>query len=259
MSNQSNTSDLIELRDVSMVYNTPTKEVEALKNISFSVKNNEFISLVGNSGCGKSTILSIISGLLKPTGGKVYYNNKEISDTNSEVGYMLQHDHLFPWCNVMENVCIGLKIRKCDTEQNRKNVMQLLDSYGLSDFSKSYPRELSGGMRQRAALIRTLALDPEVLLLDEPFSALDYQTRINVSNDISSIIRSKNKTAILVTHDISEAISLSDRVIVLSRRPARIKKVFKIDLDDTQDVHSRRRSPLFAKYFDAIWEEMNNE
>ena len=152
MSNQSNTSDLIELRDVSMVYNTPTKEVEALKNISFSVKNNEFISLVGNSGCGKSTILSIISGLLKPTGGKVYYNNKEISDTNSEVGYMLQHDHLFPWCNVMENVCIGLKIRKCDTEQNRKNVMQLLDSYGLSDFSKSYPRELSGGMRQRGAV-----------------------------------------------------------------------------------------------------------
>ncbi len=259
MSSQINTSDFIQLRDVSMVYNTPAKEVEALKNISFSVKKNEFVSLVGNSGCGKSTILSIISGLLRPTDGQVLFNGHAVLGTNPDMGYMLQHDHLFPWCNVMENVCIGLKIRKCDTKQNRERVYDMLEAYGLGEFAKSYPRELSGGMRQRAALVRTLALDPKVLLLDEPFSALDYQTRIKVSDDIAGIIRSKNKTAVLVTHDISEAISLSDRVIILSRRPAKIKKIINIDLGNIHDVPARRRSPLFAKYFDTIWEEMNND
>lgn len=248
---------IITLNDVSMTYNTPTSEVEAIKDISFSVNKNEFISLVGCSGCGKSTILSIISGLIKPTSGEVYYKNKLIEGTSNDMGYMLQSDHLFPWCNVMENVCLGLKIRNCDTRQGRERVMGMLSAYGLSDFAQSYPRELSGGMRQRAALVRTLALDPEVLLLDEPFSALDYQTRINVSADIASIIRSRRKTAILVTHDISEAISLSDRVIILTKRPARIKKVIAIELDKSMSVLDRRKDPSFSRYFDMIWEEMN--
>ena len=170
-----NDTPIISLQNVSMTYNTPASEVDAIKDISFSVNKNEFISLVGCSGCGKSTILSIISGLLKPSSGSVYYKNKIVDATNNDMGYMLQNDHLFPWCNVLENVCMGLKIRKCDTPENREKVTNMLKAYGLGDFTFSYPRELSGGMRQRAALVRTLALDPEILLLDEPFSALDYQ------------------------------------------------------------------------------------
>ena len=253
------TSSIIRLENVSMSYNTPLSEVEAINNISFDIKKNEFVSIVGSSGCGKSTILSIISGLLKPTAGKVYYKNKQVLSTNNDMGYMLQHDHLFPWCSVLENVCIGLKIRNLDNKLNRQRVISMLNTYGLGEFINSFPRELSGGMRQRVALVRTLALDPEVLLLDEPFSALDYQTRIKVSDDIASIIRSKRKTAILVTHDISEAISLSDRVIILSKRPATIRSIIKINLESSHDVPSRRKSVKFAKYFDQIWEEMNNE
>ena len=172
---------------------------------------------------------------------------------------MLPHDHLFPWSTVYENVRLGLKIHKKDTQENRERVMRLLRDYNLAEFKDSYPRELSGGMRQRAALIRTLALDPEVLLLDEPFSALDYQTRIRVSDDISGIIRSRGKTAVLVTHDISEAISLSDRVVILSKRPATVKRIIDIDLGDNADVPAKRKSPHFSGYFDTIWEELNNE
>lgn len=252
-------TDLIKLDNVSMIYNTPAGEVSALSDISFNVGKNEFISIVGSSGCGKSTVLSIISGLLKPTGGSVLYKGRPVTGVSGEIGYMLQHDHLFPWSTVYENVRLGLKIHKKDTQENRERVMRLLRDYNLAEFKDSYPRELSGGMRQRAALIRTLALDPEVLLLDEPFSALDYQTRIRVSDDISGIIRSRGKTAVLVTHDISEAISLSDRVVILSRRPATVKRIIDIDLGDNADVPAKRKSPHFSGYFDTIWEELNNE
>lgn len=259
MQPQKEDNALIRLNNISMIYNTPVSEVNALQDISFSVKDREFVSIVGSSGCGKSTILSIIAGLLTPTGGEVYYKGKPLTGAMCEIGYMLQHDHLFPWSTVYENVRIGLKIQKKDNNENREKVLEMLRTYGLEDFKSSYPRELSGGMRQRAALIRTLALDPDVLLLDEPFSALDYQTRIKVSDDISGIIRSRGKTAILVTHDISEAISLSDRVIILSRRPGTIKKIVDIDLGSGTDVPSKRKSPFFSKYFDTIWEELNDE
>ena len=249
--------ELIKLENVSMKYNTPSGEIEALKSISFSVYKNEFVSIVGSSGCGKSTVLSIISGLLKPTDGRVLYNGAPLSGALSDVGYMLQHDQLFPWSTVEENVSLGLRVRHINTPENRKKIRLMLEDHGLAAFASKYPRELSGGMRQRAALVRTLALDPGLLLLDEPFSALDYQTRIRVSDDIAGIIRRRNKTAILVTHDISEAISLSDRIIVLSSRPASVCATVDIKLDGNS-VPEKRRSPQFSEYFEIIWSHLSD-
>ena len=234
--------ELIKLENVSMKYNTPSGEIEALKSISFSVYKNEFVSIVGSSGCGKSTVLS---------------NGAPLSGALSDVGYMLQHDQLFPWSTVEENVSLGLRVRHINTPENRKKVRLMLEDYGLAAFASKYPRELSGGMRQRAALVRTLALDPGLLLLDEPFSALDYQTRIRVSDDIAGIIRRRNKTAILVTHDISEAISLSDRIIVLSSRPASVCATVDIKLDGNS-VPEKRRSPQFSEYFEIIWSHLSD-
>ena len=229
-------------------------------NISFQVEDGEFISIVGPSGCGKSTLLSLISGLIEPETGSIKLNGTNIHDSSTNIGYMLQKDHLFEWRTVYSNVLLGLEIQKKLTSRNKDNVDYMLETYGLQKFRDSKPSELSGGMRQRAALIRTLALEPDLLLLDEPFSALDYQTRLSVGDDIGSIIKHEKKTAILVTHDLSEAISLGDRVIILSKRPGSIRKIvpIHIDMEDRTALKSRN-APEFKDYFNLIWKELNDD
>lgn len=242
---------LIHLSHVSFSYHTPGGETLALSDINFSVYPEEFLAIVGPSGCGKSTLLSILSGLLKPEKGE-----RLASDLT--IGYMLQRDHLFEWRSIWKNVTLGLEIQKRLNAETKVYARSLLKEYGLLPFADSYPSELSGGMRQRAALIRTLVLKPDLLLLDEPFSALDYQTRLNVSNDIGQILRHSKKTAILVTHDLSEAISLADRVITLSSRPATISNIVPIqfELDEDTPLH-RRNAPEFKQYFNLLWKELN--
>ncbi len=251
--------DYLQLKDISLSYQTKEGEVLALKNVNFSVKKNEFVSIVGPSGCGKTTILSLISGLIKPTTGEVLLDGEHISKDMS-IGYMFQRDNLFPWRTIYKNVTIGLELKhKKKDKESIQHVDDLLKKYGLYEFKNHYPSQLSGGMRQRAALIRTLCLKPKILLLDEPFSALDYQTKLSVCDDVHSIIKREHQTAILVTHDISEAISVSDRIIVLSKRPATVKCVQKIGLDENISPLKRRESSLFPKYFDLIYRELSNE
>ncbi|WP_010240420.1 ABC transporter ATP-binding protein [Clostridium arbusti] len=247
----------IDVEHIFMNYHSLKSETEAIKDISFSLQQGEFLSIVGPSGCGKSTLLNIICGLIKPSQGNIYIDGKKLSGLTSKIGYMFQKDHLFEWLTVFDNVRIGLKIQHKLTKEANEKIEELLENYKLQDFKNYHPSELSGGMRQRVALIRTLALNPEVLLLDEPFSALDYQSRLSASDDIFEIIKQENKTAIMVTHDISEAISMSSRVIVLSKRPAKIVKDVNIDFsDDSLTPLYRRENPKFREYFDIIWKEL---
>lgn len=249
---------LLQLQDIGMAYHTLNGEIPALSHISFSINEGEFVSLVGPSGCGKSTILNLIAGLLKPEQGAITMQGISLEKSPVTIGYMLQKDHLFEWRTIYENVILGLEIQKKLTKDRLDRVEQLLKDYGLEDFKQARPSQLSGGMRQRAALIRTLALEPSLLLLDEPFSALDYQTRLNVSDDIGKIIKKEGKTALLVTHDISEAISMSDRVIVLTKAPASIKCELPILLDIPEKTPMNARSaPDFKNYFNRIWKELN--
>ncbi|WP_394920533.1 ABC transporter ATP-binding protein [uncultured Robinsoniella sp.] len=249
---------LLELKDVNFSYHSVSGETFALSDISFQVNDGEFIAIVGPSGCGKSTLLSLISGLLKPESGSILLNGKDVKEAHTNIGYMLQKDHLFEWRTIYHNVLLGLEIQKKITEESKAMVDQMLKDYGLYKFKDKKPSELSGGMRQRAALIRTLALQPELLLLDEPFSALDYQTRLSVCDDISSILKKAHKTAILVTHDLSEAISVADRIIVLTKRPAKIKSIVPVhmSIEDRTPMKSRN-APEFKDYFNQIWKELN--
>ena len=230
-------------------YHTKSSEILAIDNISFSVNEGEFISIVGPSGCGKSTILSILSGILPKSDGKIIMNNKKIA-------YMLQSDCLLPYKTVLENALIGLKIRGKVTDSDRKYTINLLKTYGLEDFINKYPKNLSGGMRQRVALIRTLAVKPDILLLDEATSALDYQSSLAISEDIHKIIKNEGKTAIMVTHDISQAISMSDKVIVLTKRPATIKKIYDIKIDEKSPLE-RRKTKEFSNYYEQIWRDLD--
>ncbi len=241
-----------------MNYQSPNGEIPAITDISLNISKGEFISIVGPSGCGKSTLLSVIAGLLTPSAGSVLINGSEISGTRQEVGYMLQKDYLFEWRTILGNVMLGLEIRNAINEENEQYVYSLLKTYGLYEFKDKYPSQLSGGMRQRAALIRTLALKPEILLLDEAFSALDYQMRLAVADDIYLIIKQENKTAILVTHDIAESISMADRVVVLSKRPSTIKNIHSIKLTcDGRTPFTSREAPEFRHYFNIIWKELD--
>ena len=241
---------VLELKNVSKKYQAKNGEIEALTNISFDVNEGEFVSIIGPSGCGKSTLLSIIAGLEPKTEG-------EITITGG-LGYMLQKDSLLEWRSIYDNVMFGLEIRRKKTKESEEYVIELLKKYGLYEFKDKYPNQLSGGMRQRAALIRTLAINPKILLLDEAFSALDYQTRIMVTDDIFHILKEENITALIVTHDISEAISMSDRIIVLTKRPATIKNIHKIEFEmENRDPLNCRESPKFSKYFDTIWKELD--
>ena len=253
--------NFIELRHISKNFHEPASETSALKDISFSVVEGEFLSIVGPSGCGKSTLLSIISSLTPPSGGQITIKGQAADSAAGNpvsIGYMLQRDHLFEWRTILQNVYLGLEIQQKSTEENRRYAESLLDRYGLGDFKHHRPNQLSGGMRQRAALIRTLAVKPDVLLLDEPFSALDYQTRLQVADAIYSIIKRENKTAILVTHDISEAVSMSDRVVVMSARPAIVKRIFDVNFNAPGRTPMKvREQPEFKDYFNAIWKELD--
>lgn len=241
---------IVSLEDISLRYHSVNGETLAVSNLSLSVRAGEFLSIVGPSGCGKSSLLSMLAGLITPSQGTI--------SVNGEIGYMLQKDYLLEWRTIRNNALLGLEIQNKLTPENITFVEALLEQYGLGDFKEHYPYQLSGGMRQRVALIRTLAIRPDILLLDEPFSALDYQTRLSVSDEIGSIIRREGKTAILVSHDIAEAISLADRVVVLSSRPAQVKKIYDIHLTiDEYSPIKAREAPEFRQYFNAIWKELD--
>jgi len=243
---------ILSIKHLKKTYHDLNGEIEAVKDISLDIKEKEFVSIVGPSGCGKSTILSILSGLENKSEGSISFNNY-----NYKVGYMLQRDSLFPWKTILENCLIGLEINHEISEENVDYVKYLLKTYGLAEFMDKYPDSLSGGMRQRVALIRTLAIRPDLLLLDEPFSALDYQTRLALSDDVLHIIKSEGKTAIMVTHDLAEAISLSDRIIVLTKRPAIIKKIYNIILTDKKNPIHNRKCKEFNLYYDQIWRDLD--
>lgn len=242
--------EILKVKNITKKYQAVNGEVEALKDISFSINEGEFVSLIGPSGCGKSTVLSIIAGLEEKSSGEI--------QINGQIGYMLQKDSLLEWLTIYKNVLFGLEIRGLKTTENVQYVENLLKKYNLYEFKDKYPNQLSGGMRQRAALIRTLAIKPKILLLDEAFSALDYQTRIMVTKDIYDILRKEKITALIVTHDISEAISMSDRVIILSNRPATVKDILTIDFEmENRTPLNCRESPKFSKYFDIIWKGLD--
>ncbi len=249
---------LLEVNHVGFSYHSESGETTALSDITFSLKEGEFVSIVGPSGCGKSTLLSLISGLLVPESGQILLHGQDVRDFHTGIGYMLQKDHLFEWRTIWQNVLLGLEIQKRISRKTMEHTEEMLKDYGLLEFKQARPSQLSGGMRQRAALIRTLALAPDLLLLDEPFSALDYQTRLSVCDDIAGIIRKEKKTALLVTHDLAEAISMADRVIVLSARPAKICQIVPITLDLPERTPMKtRNAPEFKDYFNLIWKELN--
>lgn len=251
--------ELLKIDHLSYTYHSLEGETPALFDVSFHVNEGEFVAIVGSSGCGKSTLLSQIAGLLSPSSGSIYINGKDIKSSGKNIGYMLQKDHLLDWRNTLKNVTLGLEIQHKLTDTSYVQINELLNTYGLITFQNSFPSGLSGGMRQRAALIRTLLLEPDILLLDEPFSALDYQTRLEVADDIWGIIRKEKKTAILITHDIAEAISMADRVIVLSSRPGTVKQVFDINLSiENRTPFAARSAPEFHEYFNLIWKELTD-
>lgn len=243
---------ILEVKNICKTYQSQNGEIEALKDINFDVEEGEYISIIGPSGCGKSTLLSIIAGLENKTSGNV--------EVNGKIGYMLQKDNLLEWRTIYKNVLLGLEIQKSLTEENKTYADELLKKYGLYEFKNKYPTQLSGGMRQRVALIRTLAIRPKVLLLDEAFSALDYQTRLMVTEDVYKILKNENITTLMVTHDISEAISMSDRVIVLTHRPAMVKNIHEIDFEmENRTPLSCREKPKFSKYFNLMWKELDEK
>ena len=241
--------EVLRFDNVWMHYHSKQGETIALQEVNFSVAEGEFVAIIGPSGCGKTTLLSLAAGLLTPTKGKV------ITD-GSSFGYMLQKDELFPWRTIEKNIFLPLEIKRTDTPEQRERALALAEKYGLKQFLKNYPSSLSGGMRQRAALIRTLAVNPDVLLLDEPFSALDYQTRLSVCDDVYKIIRNEKKTALLITHDISEAISVADKIFVLSRRPAKVVAQHVLQFHETEPL-KRRENKEFSRWFETLWKELN--
>ena len=242
---------IIKIKDLCKKYFDKNNETLAIDKIDLDINEGEFLVIVGPSGCGKSTLLNIIGGIDNKSSGDI------IIDKDIKIGYMLQSDCLFSWLTILDNALLGLKIKNMLTDENIEYVKQLLKLYGLDEFTSKYPSSLSGGMRQRVALIRTLALKPDILLLDEPFSALDYQTRLMVADDVYKIIKKENKTVIMITHDIGEACSIGDRVVVLSDRPSKVKKIFDIKLTDKSSPINNRKCPEFSKYYDMIWKEID--
>ena len=250
----------LELAQISKTFQAINGETKAIEDFSYNFQKGDFVSIVGPSGCGKSTILSIIAGLEQQTSGIILLDNSPLSRENCNIGYMLQKDYLLDWRTVYKNILLGLEIKNILTPTALAYVDSLLQKYGLYEFKDKFPNQLSGGMRQRVALIRTLAVNPDILLLDEAFSALDYQTRLLVTDDVYQIIKAENKTTIMVTHDIPESISMSDEVIVLTKRPSSIKEVYKIKFDiQNRTPLTCRDTPMFTKYFDQIWHSLNSE
>lgn len=251
MENISN-NDILIIKNLSKIYHTNKSEIPAIKDLNLNIKEGEFVAIVGPSGSGKTTLLSILCSLEEKSQGEITYPQGK-----QKMGYMLQNDTLFPWLNILENTLLGLKVEKNITKKNIQKVTKLLETYGLKDFIKKYPNNLSGGMRQRVALIRTLATNPDILLLDEPFSALDYQTRLAVSDDVWKIIKKEKKTTIMITHDIAEAISMADRIIVLTNRPAKAKSIYTIEMKNKQNPINNRKQKEFQYYYDKIWKDID--
>lgn len=250
--------EILKIENVSKIYQAKNGEVTAIKNINLEVYEGELLSIIGPSGCGKSTLLSIIAGLESKTSGRLYIDGEETIGISPQIGYMLQKDSLLEWRSIYKNVMFGLEVNNSITPENKAYVEELLKKYNLYEFKDKYPSQLSGGMRQRVALIRTLAVKPKILLLDEAFSALDYQTRIMVTKDIYKILKNEGITTVMVTHDISESISMSDRIAVLSSRPATIKKIYDVKFNiENRDPLNVRELPEFSKYFDSIWKELD--
>ena len=245
-------NNVLTIKNISKKYHTTDGEVMAIQDINMEIQKGEFIAIVGTSGCGKTTLLNIIAGLEKTTSGQIIFQEK-----NPKIGYMFQSDCLFPWLTIFENCLIGLKIQKKNTLENQEYILKLLKKYNLYEFKDKYPKCLSGGMKQRVALIRTLALRPDILLLDEPFNALDYQSRLAVSNDVYNIIQKENQTAIMITHDIGEAVSIASKVYVLSKRPCSIKKIYDINLAERKDPITNRKDKKFIEYYDQIWKDLD--
>lgn len=243
--------NILSIKNLRKIYHTKRGEIQAVDDFSFDLLDGEIVAIVGPSGCGKSTILSILSGLESKSSGEI------ILEDNTKVGYMLQSDSLFEWRNILNNCLLGLELNNTLNEENKDYVLNLLNTYGLKDFKESFPNNLSGGMRQRVALIRTLATKPDILLFDEPFSALDYQSRLAVSDDVYNIIKKEKKSAIMVTHDIAEAISMADRVIVLSERPCYIKNIYNINLSNKSTPIENRKAKEFSHYYDLIWKDLD--
>lgn len=241
---------ILEIKDLNKVYYSKKLETEAIKNISFDLYKGEFLSIVGPSGCGKSTLLNILTNNEPKTSGHINLSQ------NIKFGYMLQSDSLLPWKKVIDNALLGIKLQKKKNSNDIEYAKKLLKTYGLEEFQNKYPHELSGGMRQRVALIRTLALKPDVLILDEPFSKLDYQSRLKVSDDVYKIIKKEKKTAIMVTHDLAEAISISDRVIVLGKRPCIVKNIYEIKRVENKNPIENRKDKNFSYYYDLIWKDL---
>lgn len=251
--------EVLKIENVGFSYHSPVGQTQAVKGLSMTVSEGEFVAVIGPSGCGKTTVLSLIAGLISPSCGSVTVCGRTAACPSPGLGYMLQRDELFPWRTVERNVLLPLEIKGRKSQENRRYALELIKKYGLQDFKGRYPGELSGGMRQRAALIRTLSFKPELLLLDEPFSALDYQTRLNVCNDVCTIIRTEGKTAVLVTHDLSEALSVADRVTVLTRRPASVKSNHTLGFPAHLTPLERREHPDFARWFELLWRELNDD
>ncbi len=246
----------LEFKDVSYFYQTKKSEVQALKDVNFTIEEKEFASLVGPSGCGKTTLLSLTAGLITPSSGEILLQGQPIKKNDSRIGYMFQRDHLFEWRTIWQNITLGLELQKKKKEQKSLDFAEeLLKKYDLYNFKNKKPRHLSGGMRQRVALIRTLVLEPALLLLDEPFSALDFQTRLKVCDDVYEIIKKEEKTALLVTHDISEALSMSDKVVILTARPASTKKTVNLSFAGTTPL-AKREDENFGKHFEMIWRNL---
>lgn len=251
--------EVLRVESVSVKYQAVNGEVEALRSISFDVKQGEIVSIVGPSGCGKSTLLSALAGIIRPTSGLVLVKGEPVTGISQHIGYMLQKDNLLEWRTIFGNVLLGLEIRKDKTDENVARAVELLKAYGLYEFRYKYPHQLSGGMRQRAALIRTLATSPDILLLDEAFSALDYQTRITVTDDVYRILKKENVTTLMVTHDIPESISMGDRVLILSSRPATVKEQLMINFGEGRSPLLCRGDSRFSEYFDHIWKELKSD
>lgn len=245
-------NDILTIKKLSKIYHTNKSEIPAIKDLNLNIKEGEFVAIVGPSGCGKTTLLSILCSLEEKSQGEIIYTQGK-----QKMGYMFQNDTLFPWLNILDNTLLGLKVEKNITKENIQKVTKLLETYGLKDFIKKYPNNLSGGMRQRVALIRTLATNPDILLLDEPFSALDYQTRLAVSDDVWKIIKKEKKTTIMITHDIAEAISMADRIIVLTNRPAKVKSIYTIEMKNKQNPINNRKQKEFQYYYDKIWKDID--
>ncbi len=250
--------NFLTINNIHHTYFTKNSATTALENISISIKEGEFVSLLGPSGCGKTTLLSIIAGLIKPTQGSVKIEDVPVTQVPSSIGYMLQEDYLFPWRTIEENILVGLEITKSLTTEKKNKALALLAEIGLSGVEKSYPKQLSGGMRQRAALVRTLATNPKILLLDEPFSALDYQTKLKLEDLVSQTLKEYGKTAILVTHDIGEAIAMSDRIFLLSPNPGKLAKTFEVPKELRELIpFDARQHPKYNSLFQEIWKELD--